>query len=129
MLEHEPGGTDRRRVQQITAAGMKIQQPGMCSGGGCGGGADHGGCKGGDGGCDRGVSLQRPPEEGAPGVPGGQGSPRAIAGRLSSGSAGKCSSETTIIDINMMITLFVFLTLWFIVCVVHYSLCHSYGKY
>uniref|UniRef100_A0A8C5CAY3 Anoctamin n=1 Tax=Gadus morhua TaxID=8049 RepID=A0A8C5CAY3_GADMO len=87
MLEHEPGGTDRRRVQQITAAGMKIQQPGMCSGGGCGGGADHGGCKGGDGGCDRGVSLQRPPEEGAPGVPGGQGSPRAIAGRLSSGSA------------------------------------------
>ncbi|CAL8235944.1 unnamed protein product, partial [Arctogadus glacialis] len=83
MLEHEPGGTDRRRVQQITAAGMKIQQPGMCSGGG----ADHGGCKGGDGGCDRGVSLQRPPEEGAPGEPGGQGSPRAIAGRLSSGSA------------------------------------------
>ncbi|CAL8278976.1 unnamed protein product, partial [Gadus morhua 'NCC'] len=87
MLEHEPGGTDRRRVQQITAAGMKIQQQGMCSGGGCGGGADHGGCKGGDGGCDRGVSLQRPPEEGAPGVQGGQGSPRAIAGRLSSGSA------------------------------------------
>ena len=96
MLEHEPGGgggggtTDRRRVPQITAAGMKIQQPGMCS---AGGGADHGGCKGGDGGCDRGVSLQRPPEEGVPGVPGGQGSPRAIAGRLSSGSAGKCSSD------------------------------------
>ncbi|KAJ3612501.1 hypothetical protein NHX12_020776 [Muraenolepis orangiensis] len=83
MLEHEPGGTVMRLVPQINAGMMKIQ-PGMCSGGGGGGGADHGGCKGGEGCNDRGLCLQRPDE----GVQVAHGSPRALAARLSSGSAG-----------------------------------------